>query len=208
MSVSLATKIEAILYLRGRPLSLGEIAEHAQCDRQTAEDALIQLMDDYAQRDSALEVVEEPDGYILQLRETLKDLIHTLVPVDLGIGALRTLAAIALRKDLKLSELVELRGSGAYHHVQTLVEEGFVQKRNHKDSRSAHLRVTEKFHQYFEIEELPEIKPIRRVVPKGQASGAIDLTPDSESSDPVQLDVLDTQPREGLSRDAEAQAEV
>ncbi|MFM7572342.1 MAG: SMC-Scp complex subunit ScpB, partial [Snowella sp.] len=42
----LATKIEAILYLKGQPLSLAELAESTNCDRTEVEEALIELMDD------------------------------------------------------------------------------------------------------------------------------------------------------------------
>lgn len=159
MAVSLAAKLEAILYLKGRPLRLNELAVYAQCTKREAGDALIDLMESYGGRDSALEISESKEGYLLQLKPALKELVHTLVPVDLGVGVLRSLAAIALKNGLTLSELVDLRGSGAYQHVQKLVAEGFVQKRHHKDSRSAKLRITDKFHQYFQIDQLPEIKP-------------------------------------------------
>lgn len=153
--IRLATKIEAILYLKGQPLSLTEIAEYARCDRTTVEEALIELLDDYARRDSALEVVETPDGYSIQLRSGFHDLVQTLIPVELGVGALRTLAAIALHSPIIQTELVELRGSGAYQHVQELVELGFVRKRRQADCRSSWLQVTDKFHQYFQLEQLP-----------------------------------------------------
>ncbi|AFY67987.1 SMC-Scp complex subunit ScpB [Geitlerinema sp. PCC 7407] len=157
MAVSLAAKIEAILYLKGQPLTLAEIAQFAGCDRSSAEEGLITLITDYAHRDSALEVVETPKGYSLQLREAFHELVQTLVPVDLGVGALRTLAAIALRGPISQTDLVELRGSGAYQHVQTLVEQGFVRKRRQSDGRSFWLQVTDKFYQYFQIEQLPKL---------------------------------------------------
>ncbi|WP_399315999.1 SMC-Scp complex subunit ScpB [Trichocoleus sp. FACHB-69] len=160
MMPSLATKIEAILYLKGKPVSIAEIAEYAGCDRDDAEDSIIQLMTDYAHRDSALEVVETPEGYTLQLRSPFQSLVETLVPLDLGIGALRTLAAIALKGSITQSELVDLRGSGAYQHVQELVEFGFVTKRRQDDGRSYWLQVTEKFHQYFEVEQLPQLSQL------------------------------------------------
>lgn len=152
-----ATKIEAILYLKGKPLSLSEIAEYAGCDRATAEEGIIELMDNYAHRDSALEVVETPTGYSLQLRSDFHDLVQTLIPVELGLGALRTLAAIALNNPILQSDLIELRGSGVYQHVPELVELGFVRKRRDNDSRSYSLQVTPKFHQYFQIEQLPQM---------------------------------------------------
>lgn len=151
----LASTIEAILYLKAQPLTLAEVAEFAGCDRGTAEEGLIELMADYAHRDSALEVVETPDGYTLQLREAFHSLVQTLVPADLGVGALRTLAAIALKGPISQTELVELRGSGAYQHVQELVESGFVRKRRQSDGRSYWLQVTSKFHQYFQLHQLP-----------------------------------------------------
>ncbi|MGH2416330.1 MAG: SMC-Scp complex subunit ScpB, partial [Microcystaceae cyanobacterium] len=77
--------------------------------------------------------------------------------VELGVGALRTLAAIALNSPILQSDLINLRGSGAYQHVQELVELGFVRKRRDSDSRSYSLQMTSKFHQYFQIEQLPQL---------------------------------------------------
>jgi segregation and condensation protein B len=154
----LATKIEAILYLKGQPLSLSEIAEYAQCDRPQVEEALIELMSDYAHRDSALEVVETPSGYSLQLRSCFQNLLNDIVPAELGTGVLRTLAAIALKSPILQAELINLRGSSAYQQVQELVELGFIRKRRQSEGRSYWLEVTDKFHQYFEIEQFSQLK--------------------------------------------------
>jgi segregation and condensation protein B len=153
----LASKIEAILYLKAQPLPLGKIAEYAGCDRDDIEEGLIELMADYAHRDSALEVVETPDGYCLQLRDSFQDLVQTLIPIDLGVGALRTLAAIALKGPISQTILVDLRGSGAYQHVQELVSMGLVRKRRQSDGRSYWLQVTDKFYQYFQVDQLPQL---------------------------------------------------
>lgn len=177
----LASLIEAILYLKGRPLSIPRIAEYAGCDRDSVEEGLIELMNDYAHRDGALEIVETRDGYCLQLKSGFKHLVDTLIPLELGVGALRTLAAIALRGPIMQTELVDLRGSGAYQHVQELVQLGFVSKRRQSDGRSFWLQVTDLFHQHFEIEQLPSLAPKIRPKP---ASDATDETPvDTEAGD-------------------------
>jgi segregation and condensation protein B len=150
----LASQIEAILYLKGQPLSLATIAELAGCDREEAEAATIELMDDYAHRDSALEVVETPQGFTLQLRGSFQSLRDKMIPPEIGTGALRTLAAIAIKGSISQSELVELRGSGAYQHVQELVELGFVRKRRQAGNRSSLLQVTDKFHRTYELDNL------------------------------------------------------
>ena len=161
----LSATIEAILYLKARPVTLAEIAECATCDRETAEEGLMELMADYAHRESALEVTETPDGYSLQLREVFQELVQNLVPADLGVGALRTLAAIALKGPISQIDLVNLRGSGAYQHVQELVQLGFVRKRKQADGRSSWLQVTDKFHQYFQLNQLPQPFDLKSVKP-------------------------------------------
>ncbi|MBW4519851.1 MAG: SMC-Scp complex subunit ScpB [Scytolyngbya sp. HA4215-MV1] len=165
----LAATIEAILYLKARPVAIAEIAECAACDREAAEEGLMELMAEYAHRDSALEVIETPDGYSLQLREAFQDLVQNLVPADLGVGALRTLAAIALKGPISQIDLVNLRGSGAYQHVQELVQLGFVRKRKQSDGRSSWLQVTDKFHQYFQLNQLPQPFDLRSVKPAPEA---------------------------------------
>ncbi|MEL6940578.1 MAG: SMC-Scp complex subunit ScpB [Cyanobacteria bacterium J06598_1] len=157
----LANKIEAILYLKAQPLKIGQIAEFAQCDKDSAQDGLIELMSAYSHREGALEIAETSEGYALQLREIYKPLVDTIVPLDIGLGALRTLAAIALRGPIAQSELVDVRGSGVYQHVPDLVDQGFVRKRRQSDGRSSWLQVTEKFYQHFEIDKLPQIESLR-----------------------------------------------
>jgi segregation and condensation protein B len=152
----LATTIEAILYLKAQPLAIAKISEYANCSREEAEEALIELMTDYAHRASALEVAETPDGYCLQLRAAYQNLVETLIPLDLGVGALRTLAAIALKGPISQTELVDLRGSGVYQHVPELVDLGFIRKRRQSDGRSYWLQVTDKFYQYFQVDKLPQ----------------------------------------------------
>lgn len=152
----LATKLEAILYLQARPLAIAELMEISGEERPLIEDALMELMEDYAHRDSALEIIETDQGYGLQLRAAFQSLIQDFVPADLGTGSLRTLAAIALKSPILQTELIELRGSSAYQQVQDLVEAGFVRKRRQTDGRSYWLEVTDKFHQYFEIDKLPQ----------------------------------------------------
>ncbi|GBF79822.1 SMC-Scp complex subunit ScpB [Aphanothece sacrum] len=155
--MKLVTKIEAILYLKGQPLSLNEIAQWAECELETAQEAIIELMSDYAYRDSALEVVETENGYSLQLRSTFDSLMDNLIPAELKTATLRTLAAIALKNPILQTDLIEMRGSSAYQHVQELVELGFIRKR--RQGRSYWLEITEKFHQYFEIDQLSELTP-------------------------------------------------
>lgn len=154
LSPSLTNKIEAILYLKAQPTTLKELMTLTQSPLDEVQDALIELMSDYAYRDSALEILETPQGYCLQLRSDYQSLLENLVPAELNNSTLKTLAAIALQSPILQSDLIMIRGSSAYQHVSELVSSGFVRKRRQQEGRSYWLEVTNKFHQYFEIEKL------------------------------------------------------
>lgn len=161
--LSLPARIEAILYLKGRSMTLGELAEISGVNRDTVEMGLITLMADYAHRDTALEIRQEGQRYSLQLRDGLGELVQSLLPVNLSTAALRTLATIALKKRILQSDLVELRGSGAYDHIKELLAQNFIERKRQSEGRSYWLTLSEKFHRTFAIKP-DELKP-RRSVP-------------------------------------------
>jgi segregation and condensation protein B len=173
VNLSLPARLEAILYLKGRPLSLGELAEIAAVGRDQAEMALITLMADYAHRDTALEIHQDGQRYSLQLRESLGDLVQDLLPIDLSTAALRTLATIALKKRILQSDLVELRGSGAYDHIKELLAQGFIERKRQSEGRSSWLTLSEKFHRTFSVR--PEDLPSGRRPRGGPETLALDL---------------------------------
>ncbi len=153
--VSLAAQLEAILYLKGKPLNLKQIAELAEESPTEVEQALTELMAIYAQRETALNIYRNKGLYSLQLRPGLGNLVQNLLPVDLSTATLRTLATIALKKRILQSDVVDLRGSGAYEHIKELVDQNFVERKRQSEGRSYWLTLSEKFHRTFSV--LPDI---------------------------------------------------
>ncbi|KGG12494.1 MULTISPECIES: SMC-Scp complex subunit ScpB [Prochlorococcus] len=154
--ISLPAKLEAVLYLKGKPLSISEMAEIVEQSEKLIEEALFALMAGYSQRDTALEINEKKGKYSLQLRSGLGELVKNLLPVDMTGATLRTLGTIALKKRILQSELVDLRGSSAYEHIKELVEKDFVERKRQREGRSYWLTLSENFHRTFSV--LPDIK--------------------------------------------------
>ena len=152
---SLATRLEAILYLKGRPIAVSELSELAGVPRSEVEQVTLQLSTSYSQRETALEIVSQNGRYGLQLRAGLGDLVRDLLPVNLSTATLRTLATIALKKRILQSELVDLRGSGAYDHIKELLAQDFIERRRQSEGRSYWLTLSEKFHRTFSV--LPDL---------------------------------------------------
>lgn len=148
--MSLKSRIEAVLFISAKALSVEEIAQILECEQQDIEEALLNLMFDYQSSEGALEIDDE-NGYILQVKEEHLDLVEKLCPVDLKPAVLKTLSVIALKEPLRLSRLKELRGENSYLHVNELVEKGLVDKTKDKNGRSFNLKTTKKFNEYFKL---------------------------------------------------------
>lgn len=148
-AVTLKGEIEAALFLTAKPLTLAELAELTEAPLEATENALMELLNDYAFREGCSLELDDTDGYILQVKPQYHRIINKLVPMELSAAAVRTLSAIAIKAPLLQSDLIELRGSSAYDHIQELLAHGLVTKK--RQGRSYLLNVTSLFHQHFRL---------------------------------------------------------
>lgn len=147
----LKARIEAVLFTTAQALSIKEIADILnEEDVDKVEEAMLELIMDYASREGALEIDDE-NGYILQVKEEHMDIVEKLCPVELKPAVLRTLSVIALKEPIRQTDLKELRGSNAYEHVQELLEKGLISRTKDKNGRSYNLKTTPKFAEYFKL---------------------------------------------------------
>ena len=150
-NIDLITKIEAVLYLKGRPISKNDLAEITNSDINSIINAINELKIKYSNSKSALALNEINNNYCLELKSTLNDFVEDLLPSELKTSELRTLATIAIKKKILQSDLILLRGSGAYDHIKELLNKNFIVKRRQKDGRSYWLSLSEKFFQTFAV---------------------------------------------------------
>ncbi len=145
------TKIEAVLYLKGKPLSKKTISELTNSDINSVNEAIKQLSNKYAHSSSALEIISNNSLISLELKHSLNEYVEDLLPAELKTAVLRTLAVIAIKKKILQSDLIILRGSSAYDHIKELIEKKFINKRKQKDGRSYWLSLSDKFFQTFAV---------------------------------------------------------
>ena len=147
---NLKSRIEAVLFITARAISLDEIAVILGEETDKIEEAILELIMDYASREGALEIDDE-NGYILQVKEEHMDIVEKLCPAEMKPAVLKTLTVIALKEPIRQSYLKDLRGANAYDHVKELVDMGMISKTKDKNGRSFNLRTTPKFEEYFKI---------------------------------------------------------
>ena len=149
--IDLVTKIEAVLYLKARPLTKKSLTEITNSNINSVNDALKNLKSKYSSSSSALELIENDSSLSLELKQNLNEFVEDLLPAELKTSVLRTLATIAIKKKIIQSDLILLRGSGAYDHIKELLDKKFIIKRKQKDGRSYWLSLSEKFFQTFAL---------------------------------------------------------
>lgn len=158
--MSLKARIEAVLFITAQALEVKDIAEVLKEEEEIVEEALLELIMDYAAREGALEIDDE-NGYILQVKEEFMDIVEQLCPVELKPAVLKTLTIIALKEPIRQSYLKELR-SNAYEHVAELVKMGLVSRHRDKNGRSFNLKTTPKFAEYFKLKG--DVKSLAKIM--------------------------------------------
>lgn len=145
-------KLEAALYVVGRPIVIEELAGIIDKAESTTRRLLEELGHHYNKRKGALEVVELPrERYVLQLRPELTPKVAKLIPGGLlSFATLQTLVYVALKQPILQSDLVADRGTHCYDHIKELVEKKFIEAI--PEGRSKLLKTTGLFADYFGLD--------------------------------------------------------
>lgn len=139
--------VEAILFSSTEPLSIDSIAKIASLKVKDVSYALEELINEYSNRDSAIEVVKIGERYLMRVKPEFYPYVERFFERDLDKGSLRTLAIIAYKQPIMLSKLAKIRGNKCYEHVKKLRERGLIKVI--KKGRSSILTTTKEFSIYF-----------------------------------------------------------
>ncbi len=163
--------VEAALFMSAKPLSLTDLYNMAKGDVSELRSALNDLIQDYSDRDGALEIMESAAGYQMKVRKQLEQHVsHLTTNTEFSKSEMKTLAYIALKQPVKQSMLVKFRSNQAYEDLKALMERGLVTKE--PDGRTFMVRTTKKFVQYFGDNPLlmkpnPKMAPINPIAGTG-----------------------------------------
>lgn len=139
--------IEAALFAAGRSVSLEKLVKITGRPKKVVISAVEELIELYSSRQSGIEVLDLGERYVMQVKPAYSELMREVAPKELSAPKLRTLSMIAYHQPVLQSDLVEMRGSGAYEHIKDLIERGFVE--SVPCGRSRQLSTTPLFADYF-----------------------------------------------------------
>ncbi|AKB38617.1 Segregation and condensation protein B [Methanosarcina siciliae C2J] len=139
--------IEAALFAAGRAVSLEKLMKITGMPKKNVSLVVRELMEAYSSRGSGIEILDLGERYVMQVKPEYSELMREVAPKELSAPKLRTLSMVAYHQPLLQSNLIEMRGSGAYDHIKDLIERGFVD--SVPCGRSRQLSTTPLFADYF-----------------------------------------------------------
>ncbi|PIN76791.1 SMC-Scp complex subunit ScpB [Candidatus Woesearchaeota archaeon CG10_big_fil_rev_8_21_14_0_10_36_11] len=143
-------KVEAVLFAVGKEITSERIAHLCSIETPLVEKIMKGLQQEYSRRDNSLQIVEKDNGWKLTVRDEFVPLVSSIVSsTELETPIMETLAVIAWKYPIVQSEIIKLRGSGAYDHMKQLEEQDFIAKE--KFGRTYKLKLTNKFFNYFDL---------------------------------------------------------
>ncbi len=143
-------KVEAVLFAVGREITSERIASLCALQMSEVESIIAKLQQDYIQKEHSLQIIKKENGWKLTVKDEFVPLVSSIVSsTEMDTAMMGTLAVIAWRYPLVQSEVIKLRGSGAYEHLRSLEEQNFIEKE--KFGRTFKLKLTKKFFEYFDL---------------------------------------------------------
>jgi segregation and condensation protein B len=144
----LEQKIEAVLFMSSRSMSLYDLEKVTGADAASVKIAIKNLQTTYAQRGSWIEFVRMEKSFLMRLKPEHTDTVSSFVQeTELSKRALRVLAIVAQRDGILQSKISKALGAIVYDAVPELVQKGYIHTEIKGHSKV--LKLTQKFRNYF-----------------------------------------------------------
>jgi len=158
--VTTKLQVEALLFSSGKTMSEEQLAALTKLDPRTVKKALADLKADYDVRDSAIVIFNDDTGWKMMVRELYVSTVKNIVAeTELTRACMETLAVIAYKYPKAVqSEVIDIRGGGAYEHMSELERLGFIVRE--PSGRSYLVKLTERFFNYFEVKGGQDIRQV------------------------------------------------
>ncbi|MEK6845310.1 MAG: SMC-Scp complex subunit ScpB [Nanoarchaeota archaeon] len=187
-------RVEAILFAVGKEITTERIASLCSLAPEQVEQLIAKVQAEHEQQDRSLQVVKKENGWKLTVRDEFVPLVSSLVSsTEMDTAMMGTLAVIAWKYPIVQSEVIKLRGSGAYEHMRALEGQGYIEKE--KSGRTFKLKLTKKFFEYFDLPSAEAKQAFIQRIPPAvlQEAEAVD----KEADEVERLIELDQGEREG-----------
>lgn len=163
-ALDLLSKLEAVLFIAGEPVTVAELARTLQVPGESVGESLDQLRTRLAERGAGIRVLVSPEGVQLVTAPAVAGVVEAFVKAGmrerLTPAAAETLAIIAYRGPISRIGIEAVRGVNSVFTLRLLALRGLVVRSHHPhDQRSFVYQVSAEFLRSLGVttaEELPD----------------------------------------------------
>lgn len=159
----LEKKIEALLFLAGRPLSVKKLSELAEAKSSDVTTACETLVHQYEDRKGGVLIQKAGDSYQMVTHGDVRSLAQAYakeeISGELTKPSLETLTIVAYRGPVSKAELEQIRGVNCSLILRNLLIRGLVEASYDKQKATTVYDVTHDFMRFLgiaEVQELPD----------------------------------------------------
>ncbi len=160
-------KIESLLFISHKPLSVAELAKLVESDRSEVEASLESLREEYAQKAGGIELIKLEDKYQLATAAANSELtarfLKTEATGELTRPSLEALTIIAYRGPISKAELELIRGVNCSIILRNLLIRGLIEMRDDKVRATNVYQITVDFLKYLGISEVSQLPDYERL---------------------------------------------
>lgn len=160
-------KIEALLFLAGKPLTVKKLCELVDAPKADVQTAATELMHDYEQKQSGLLIQQAGDSFQLvthpDQRALAQAFVKDEVSGELTKPSLEALTIVAYRGPVTKTELEQIRGVNCTLILRNLLIRGLVEASYDKTQATTVYAVTHDFVRFLglaTVEELPDYEKL------------------------------------------------
>ncbi len=174
--------LEAVLFASGEPLDIEKTAKTLLIDKETIENCLCKMAEDYKQEERGIELLNLAGKYQLVTKEEFAAEIRSVLSMKkntpLSSAAFEVLAVVAYNQPVTKAFIEQVRGVDCSGVIATLCQRNLIEEHGRLDlpGRPLLYCTTETFLRCFEIsslDELPEL-PEKTVSASSDENGDIE----------------------------------
>ncbi|MCK4533562.1 SMC-Scp complex subunit ScpB [bacterium] len=168
--------IECLLFFSEKPLSPDKISEilakgreGMNVDSREVEELLIEMGEEYRNRDSGLQIVRIGGGFqmcsLSECAPWIRVMFKSRITLKLSPSAMETLSIIVYKQPITKGEIEGVRGVDAGGVLHTLLSKKLIRICGRKDvpGRPLLYKTTQKFLQYFGLRDLLEMPSLEEI---------------------------------------------
>lgn len=166
---NLESKIESLLFLSGRPMSVRELSDLTKDEAKIVEEAGDKLIAEYKEKNSGIQLIKNGASFQMvtssENAALAQDFVKDETTGELSRPSLETLTIIAYRGPVSKTDLDRIRGINCSLIIRNLLQRGLIDYREDKKTEEQYYTVTFDFLRYLglnEVKELPDYEKLRQ----------------------------------------------